>query len=343
MLNGLFSYLNLGCSTDPVTDETAPAVVAPAVAAVFVPAAVPVDQRAMLAGSLYRAFPTLVDPLQSAEWMIQDLFGADRAIAFFSAIELILQTPNVPIAGSAALYMEILADNRHPRFCPNDIDAWADNATDADALCARIFAVTANPHLRKITNGTIGSVHWKPGCLTRMSAPDNVDGPLPIKYPCGTHVVSTTVGQIDVQIIFHTAENYQTCDCDAMSACRSCMGGEGSGRYPVALWPRGRPQHCFDIDVACVSLSQGFKIERSAGSSVGPGMTLLPSAIWRIRDGCIVWVEPEMVRRRIKKYAARGFTTVCVPDHYNVDGQRVSTPPHIRDIVVSLGLDACNN
>ena len=51
-----------------------------------------------------------------------------RSVLWWRCVCILVKQPGVTIAGSAALFVEMIYRSRDPRFSPNDIDVWMDHS-----------------------------------------------------------------------------------------------------------------------------------------------------------------------------------------------------------------------
>ncbi len=288
MLAGLSRFFGLACTADE-----------------------PVDR---LASALAARLPTA--PPEAAAWMRADM--GELAEPFVAAIDLAAR--HGPVAGSAALYLEILSQGRQPGFAPGDIDCWLDTQDQEHEL-----------HKAALEAG--GRRDFSGNGLHNFA---------------GTNVSNLVLGGVRVQTLTHFARVTDWCQCGMTEACELCVGGQREGGYTVPIWPAGQPQRVFDIDVACVAvLADGpadrprYRIERTIGNARDSTVTLLPAALWRVSHGQPVSADLEVMRRRLAKYRARGYDTVRIPMDFRVAGQVVETPAKVFAVAAEAGMSIC--
>jgi hypothetical protein len=326
MLSGIFNALGFGCSGEPTnqtqpTDQTQPT-----------SAGLP-DNLVWLAGALAQAFPRIKDPRQSAAWMAEDFGTVDRAETFWGVVGAALAHPGTPVAGSASLYLEILADNRRPGFAPHDVDCWADSVDLANQLGARVAKPIET--VQTTYNGRSATRAWRPNLFSELSNRPGLVGEktgAAAKYPANT--MAMTFGAkttVPLQVITHFAtSDVDQCSCDQgrHQACRLCLASTvNNNGYGVPAWPAGQPQRRFDLDIVCVALDHEFKFTRTCGSSRSKTITLLPTAVWRIDADGPVLADMRILARRLHKYKGHGCETVIVPPNMVIDGRVYPTPP----------------
>ena len=244
-------------------------------------------------------------------------------------------------------------DDQAPTWLPNDVDCFIDDPEDARRL---LDELCANPRQSRALSvdraGQNFAVDYDGGAWRSCSdCPSAVP-----KAPGTSVLYGITVDGIALQLIVQRVvpatpdwgefmfppnpePNVEVCDCQSLptTGCRACMrvaatsgttdaDGEVSDGYS-SIWPTGAPHARFDIDVACVAVRRAgtgasagaLELDRRCGSPVGP-MTLRPQAVWVVdQDGhpfarCATAIE--RLKRRVGKYAARGYGPVVVPSEF---------------------------
>jgi hypothetical protein len=275
-------------------------------------------------------------PEGSARRMIKDFGHARRALAFALRLRVALDGAGAVVAGSAALYVERLRAGVPTRFVPGDIDVWADSPQAADQAfdnLKRLGLSSGRVTLRRLNFEDYIDIQQKmfedPKWLENDAAP--VDGFVAHRPTIQIASLKSAPG-ITVQVIACThATQPMLCDCDpAYQGCSCCLTGKTEARYSVPPWPKRRPDRRFDLDaVSCVMPSVDV-VQRTSGSTTGPGMRLLASAVW-YADG--VSVPVGVLGARLQKYVDRGYTEPVVAESMTIGGALRPTPQAVLDMV----------
>lgn len=279
----------------------------------------------------------------AARRMIDD-FGPRRAMAFAIRLRTAVQT--AVVAGSAALYVERLRAGLPTRFVPGDIDVWADSPKAADQTCdnlRRLSASSGRVTIRRlnfeeyidIQARMFQDVPWIEGGGTgETDGTDGTDG-FVAQRPSIQIASLKSAPDITVQVIAGTHRTRPgPCACDpAHQGCHQCLSDKTVDGYSVPPWPEGCPHRRFDLDaVACVMRSVDV-VERAAGSATGPGIRLLASAVWHANGDP---VPPNVLARRLQKYAERGYTEPVVAGTMTISGVERPTPQAVLDVVETV-------
>lgn len=293
--------------------------------------------------------------------------GPPRVERFLRAIQTCCRA-GATIAGSAALYVECVVEATEPLgWFPNDIDAWVDHPTDGARVLDALVPIGAPV---RAMHRTEGAQPWRGYWPSRRSGLAGDWQPAwrrleraPAVYP-GASMVCTVVldDQQRVQVITQRvveaggyAEPTPECRCTGpLAACAGCLkqrrapvddtgpltaqptGPQDRARAYFDVWPKGRPEQRFDLDVVACAIradERGFlQLHRAIGDPRSSTVCVRPHALWRFDGDDVVPIDREgldAVLRRLRKYAARGWTNVVVPRETIVGGRTMTTPDEV--------------
>ena len=254
-----------------------------------------------------------------------------RALSFWRCLGKVATLPTVTVAGSAALFVEHLLASRDPGFCPGDIDAWID-------------ATPGSPHCYWDTESAVAAQ-----LCSRLTTVDPLSVRLRRDSPGFKEVtqLQTRTG-IKIQLIgqygpclLHT-DLLGECQCDpSCELCDVCLSAANSNsdvgvgltasepEYQTPMWTKGMPHRRFDLDVAAVALRPlpggYFSPHRLFGSPESSTMRMMAVGIWRFagqRSSLISEADCEGIRKRLRKYASRGYTKILVAPKMRYRGGR---------------------
>jgi hypothetical protein len=205
------------------------------------------------------------------------------------------------VAGSAALFLEMVCSGLRPTWTPGDIDVWVD--------------------LDDAKQAALEESRWR--------------------WPCGARVRSITDRGVSVQVMLqrpwlgrighesnwvHQRIGHCSCQRPRM-ACVRCLPmfdfGLGSGYYNFE-WPVGNPHFTFDLDIVSVCLRRVggvYTFDRLCGDPASDNMCLRPAANWkcnldRYSDKLSIVPHHGRTTERVRCYEGRGWALVSNPDEF---------------------------
>lgn len=262
------------------------------------------------------------------------------------------------VAGSAALFLELVCRGDAPDWKPGDVDCWVDCRKTASRVLDRLTRVSGDKTMVVQRSGRRFSVNYD-GSLWACGPMGIGDPEAPGASVMGEVDVLGTRVQVIAQnsgVAAHDLEHSSAvvdCLCHQRPAtmCQECGKRRSQPGFDVddtyfTSWPLGQPHARFDLDITCVAVrvaNDHLAIDRRCGDPSG-AVALRPQSLWLLgQDGPELRppAEIERLAGRIGKYAARGFSRVVIPDVCTFcapghpDQQLVTPPDLLRRLVAN--------